>query len=161
MYQNLFILISFILLLIGILGTFLPILPGLIFCFAGLLVYKFGAQSDFSPWYLLLFGLLTLASIILNYTIPIKTTARYGGSNYGKSGGFIGTLIGLFFPPFGFILGMLLGVFIGELIHDRRDQNKALNATKGAFIGFILGTGFNLMVGLAMFLVVLLDIIFK
>lgn len=161
MYQNIFIIISIILLVIGIMGTFLPVLPGLLFCFAGLLVYKFGANPDFSIWYLILFGILTIASIILNYLIPIKTTARYGGSNYGKIGGFVGTLIGLFFPPVGFIIGMLLGVFLGELIHDKTDKKKALKATKGAFIGFILGTGFNLLVGLAMFLVIIMDIVLK
>ena len=75
-----------------------------------------------------------------------------------KYGGFIGTIVGLFFPPLGFLIGMLLGVFLGELLHDRNDKQKHSKATKGAFIGFIYGTGFNLMVGLAMFLVVLINI---
>ena len=52
------------------------------------------------------------------------------GSNYGKYGGFIGTIVGLFFPPLGFLIGMLLGVFLGELLHDRNDKQKALKATK-------------------------------
>ena len=81
---------------------------------------------------------------MLNYIIPIKTTEKYGGSNYGKYGGFIGTIVGLFFPPLGFLIGMLLGVFLGELCMIETTNKKALKATKGAFIGFIYGTGFNL-----------------
>lgn len=161
MEQPLFILLSIILIVIGIAGTILPVLPGLLLSFAGILLYKFFGNPEFSIIYVIIFGILTLASLILNYTIPIKITAKYGGSRYGKIGGFLGTIIGLFFPPIGFIIGMLLGVFLGELIHDRTDKKKAFNATKGAFLGFIYGTGFNLLVGLAMFLVVLIDIFTK
>lgn len=157
MEQSLFTLISIILIIIGIAGTILPVLPGLLLSFAGILLYKFLGNPEFSILYVVIFGILTTISLILNYTIPIKTTAKYGGSKYGKIGGFLGTVIGLFFPPIGFFIGMLLGVFVGELIHDKKDKKKAFNATKGAFLGFIYGTGFNLMVGLAMFFVVLID----
>ena len=54
---------------------------------------------------------------------------------------------------------MFAGVFIGELLHDSTDKKKAWNSTKGALVGFLYGTGFNLVVGLAMFLVVILHII--
>ena len=161
MEQNILALISLLLIGVGILGTFLPVLPGLILCFAGVLLYKFGVNPDFSNWYVIIFGILTIASVILNYVIPLKTTEKYGGSNYGKIGGFLGTIIGFFFIPipFGFLIGMFLGVFLGEILHDRNDKQKAFNATKGALIGFIYGTGFNLLVGLAMFLVVLINMI--
>lgn len=161
MDQNVIAIFSLIIIGIGILGTFLPVLPGLIFCFAGVLLYKYGANPEFSIWYVIIFGILTIVSVILNYVIPLKTTEKYGGSNYGKIGGFLGTIIGFFFipVPFGFLIGMFLGVFLGELLHDRNDKQKALNATKGALIGFIYGTGFNLLVGLAMFLVVLINMI--
>lgn len=161
MEQSLFAFLSLLLIAIGIAGTILPILPGLILCFLGVLLYKFTSNPEFSIFYIIIFGLLTLVSIILNYTIPLKTTKKYGGSRYGKIGGFLGTIIGLFFPPIGFIIGMLLGVFLGELLHDKTDRKKAFNATKGAFIGFIYGTGFNLLVGLAMFLVIIIDLFTK
>lgn len=154
-------LISILLLIIGLLGTVLPVLPGLILSFAGILLYKFFGNPEFSIFYIIIFGILTAISLVLSYTIPMKTTQKYGGSRYGKVGGLIGTLVGLFFPPIGFIIGMLIGVYVAELIHDKTDKKKALNATKGALIGFIYGTGFNLLVGLAMFLVVVIDIVWK
>ncbi|MCD1118307.1 DUF456 domain-containing protein [Chryseobacterium turcicum] len=152
--------LSIVLLILGILGTFLPVLPGLVLSLAGLLIYKYGTDSDLSILYIWAFVILTLASAVLNYVIPAKTNRKYGGTRWGSIGSIIGTIVGLFLPiPLGFLVGMFAGVFIGELLHDRKDINKALKSTKGAFIGFIYGTGFSLVVGIAMLLVVILDII--
>ena len=90
--------------------------------------FKNRSPKIYHNWYIVIFGILTLISLVLNYIIPIKTSEKYGGSNYGKYGGFIGTIVGLFFPPLGFLIGMLLGVFLGELLHDRNDKQKALEA---------------------------------
>lgn len=150
---------SIILLILGILGTFLPVLPGLLLSLAGLLIYKFGTDSSLSMVYIWIFVFLTILSAILNYVIPARTNRKYGGTRWGSVGSVLGTLGGLFFipVPFGFLIGMFLGVFIGELLHDASDKKKAWNSTKGALIGFLYGTGFNFIVGLAMFLVVLID----
>lgn len=153
-------LLSILLLLVGILGTFLPVLPGLLLSLCGLLIYKFGTDSSLSMAYIWIFVFLTILSIILNYVIPARTNRKYGGTRWGSVGSIIGTILGMFFIPlpFGFLIGMFLGVFVGELLHDAKDKKKAWNSTKGAFIGFLYGTGFNFMVGLAMFLVVIIDI---
>ena len=152
---------SIILLILGILGTFLPVLPGLLLSLAGLLIYKFGTDSSLSMVYIWIFVFLTILSAILNYVIPARTNRKYGGTRWGSVGSVLGTLGGLFFipVPFGFLIGMFLGVFIGELLHDASDKKKAWNSTKGALIGFLYGTGFNFIVGLAMFLVVLINLL--
>ena len=160
MDQSLIPLISIILLILGIIGTILPVLPGLLLSLCGLLIYKFGTDTPLSMIYIWIFVFLTLISVVLNYVIPARTTRKYGGTRWGSIGSFVGTLVGMFFIPipFGFLIGMFAGVFVGELLHDAKDKKKAWNSTKGALIGFVYGTGFNLIVGLAMFLVVLIDI---
>ena len=154
-------LISIVLLILGILGTFIPVLPGLLLSLCGLLIYKFGTDAPLGMVYIWIFVFLTAVSVVLNYVIPARTNRKYGGTRWGSVGSVIGTLAGMFFipVPFGFLIGMFLGVFVGELLHDASDKKKAWNSTKGAFIGFLYGTGFNFMVGLAMFLVVLFDIL--
>jgi uncharacterized protein YqgC (DUF456 family) len=161
MEYGLITLLSIILLILGMVGTILPVLPGLLLSLCGVLIYKFGTDSDLSMVYIWIFSILTLASMVLNYVIPAKTNRKYGGTRWGSIGSVVGTLLGMFFipVPFGFLIGMFLGVFVGELLHDASDKKKAFNSVKGAFVGFIFGTGFNFMVGLAMFLVVLIDII--
>lgn len=147
-----------ILLVLGVVGTVLPILPGLLLSICGLLIYKYGTDADLSVLYIWVFVFLTFASIILNYTIPAKTTKKYGGTRWGSIGSVIGTLVGFLLPiPLGFLVGMFAGVFIGELLHDSKDMKKALRSTKGALIGFVYGTGFNLVVGIAMLMVVILN----
>lgn len=152
-------LLSIVLLVVGILGTFLPVLPGLLLSLCGLLIYKFGTDATLPMAYVWIFSALTLLSIVLNYVIPARTTRKYGGTRWGSIGSVVGTFAGMFFipVPFGFLIGMFLGVFVGELLHDAKDKKKAWNSTKGALIGFIYGTGFNFIVGLAMFLVVIFD----
>lgn len=153
--------VSIALLILGILGTFIPVLPGLLLSLCGLLIYKFGTDAPLAMIYVWIFVFLTAISVVLNYVIPARTNRKYGGTRWGSVGSVIGTLVGMFFipVPFGFLIGMFLGVFIGELLHDAADKKKAWNSTKGAFIGFLYGTGFNFMVGMAMFLVVLIDIL--
>lgn len=160
MDQSLIIIVSIILLILGIVGTILPVLPGLLLSLAGVLIYKFGTDAPLSMIFVWIFIVLTLISTFLNYVIPAKTNRKYGGTRWGSIGSVIGTLVGMFFIPipFGFLIGMFAGVFVGELLHDVSDKKKAWNSTKGALIGFLYGTGFNLIVGLAMFLVVVIDI---
>lgn len=149
-----------VLLFLGILGTVLPVLPGLLLSICGLLIYKFGTDADLPMIYIWAFVILTAVSVVLNYVIPAKTNQKYGGTRWGSIGSIIGTIIGMFLPiPLGFLVGMFAGVFIGELVHDSKDMTKAWKSTKGAFIGFIYGTGFSIVVGVAMFLVVLLDML--
>ncbi|WP_294321835.1 DUF456 domain-containing protein [uncultured Chryseobacterium sp.] len=149
-----------VLLFLGILGTFLPVLPGLLLSICGLLIYKFGTDANLSMIYVWAFVILTAVSVVLNYVIPAKTNQKYGGTRWGSIGSIIGTIVGMFLPiPLGFLVGMFAGVFIGELLHDSKDMTKAWKSTKGAFVGFIYGTGFSLVVGVAMFLVVLLNML--
>lgn len=149
-----------ILLFLGILGTFLPILPGLVLSICGLLIYKFGTDADLPMIYIWVFAILTAISAVLSYVIPAKTNRKYGGTRWGSIGSIIGMIIGMFLPiPLGFLIGMFAGVFVGELLHDSKDMSKAWKSTKGAFIGFIYGTGFSFVVGVAMFLVVVLNML--
>lgn len=161
MDHTLIYLLSTVLLILGILGTFLPVLPGLLLSLCGLLIYKFGTDAALPMAYVWIFSVLTLLSIILNYVIPARTTRKYGGTRWGSIGSVVGTFAGMFFIPlpFGFLIGMFLGVFVGELLHDATDRKKAWQSTKGALIGFLYGTGFNFIVGLAMFLVVVFDML--
>ncbi|WP_304344689.1 DUF456 domain-containing protein [Chryseobacterium koreense] len=160
MENSLIYLVVMVLMVLGILGTFIPVLPGLLLSLCGLLIYKFGTDAPLSMIYIWIFVVLTGISVVLNYVIPARTNRRYGGTRWGSVGSVVGTFAGMFFIPipFGFLIGMFLGVFIGELLHDAHDKKKAWNSTKGALIGFIYGTGFNFIVALAMFLVVIIDL---
>lgn len=152
--------LSILLIIVGIIGTFLPVLPGLIICLGGIFLYKFGVNTDFPALYLWVFSILTIVSWGLDYIIPARTTKKYGGTRWGSIGSVVGMIVGFFLPvPLGFLVGMFAGVFVGEMLHDNRDAKKALYTVKGAFIGFLYGTGFSFVVGMAMLLAVVVDIV--
>ena len=109
-------LISGVLLLIGLIGTFLPVLPGASLAFIGLLVFKFSEDCTYS-WFLVIgAGVLVLIGLLLEYILPIYMTKKLGGSKYGVWGAIIGLIVGLFFPPIGFLIGPFVGALIAELI---------------------------------------------
>ncbi len=131
-----------VLMILGLLGSFLPVLPGPPLSWFGLLLLYFTDAVPSNYWMLGITLALTIIISILDYVIPSQGTKRFGGSSYGVWGTNIGLVIGIFAPiPFGFLIGPFLGAFIGELIYNSTDHKRALKAATGSFIGF-LASGF-------------------
>ena len=148
--MDIFLLIlGFLFVLLGIIGSFLPILPGPITGWIGLLLLHF-TSVILMDWTFL--GITLVISIFvwgIDYVIPAWGTKKFGGSKYGVRGSMVGLIIGLiFFGPLGIILGPFIGALIGELIFDNNNFNRALKAAFGAFVGFLLSTGLKLGVSL-------------
>lgn len=136
--------LGFILILSGLLGSFLPLLPGPPISFAGLLLLHFFGNATVSNSILIVFAVLVIALVFLDYLLPIWTTKKFGGSKAGQWGATVGVLLGIFAGPWGIILGPLLGAYLGELIAGSNNQN-AWQSAKGALLGFLLGTGLKII----------------
>ena len=142
------IIVALLLMLLGILGSFLPILPGPLTSWVGLLVLHFTEGVEMSNAFLI--GTLAVAIFIyvLDYIIPALGTKRFGGSKAGMIGATLGLIIGLLSPiPFGIIIGPFVGALLGEMIH-RNDLNKAIKAAFGSFIGFIASSFLKFIVAI-------------
>lgn len=128
-----------LLMLVGLVGCIVPVLPGPPLSYLGLILLKFTPLSDeIGTWELVITGLVVAIVVGIDYITPIIGAKKFGGTKYGNWGCAIGTIIGLFFPPFGIILGPFLGAVIGELI-GKKEFKDALKAGFGAFIGFLFG----------------------
>ena len=140
--------LGFLLMLVGILGSFLPVLPGPPISWVGLLlIYLTKAVPD-NWWVLIITFIIAISITVLDYVIPAMGTKRFGGSKAGMWGTIIGLIIGLFLPiPGGFIIGAFLGAFVGELSNNI-DQKRALKAAFGSFLGFLTGTFMKFVVTL-------------
>ena len=151
--------LAIILLLAGIAGCFLPILPGPPISFAALLLVNFTDYADFSTRFIVIMAIIALAVTILDFIVPIWTTKKFGGSKYGTWGAAIGLFLGIFFfPPVGLIIGPLIGAIIGELINGSSNRN-AIVAGLGSFAGFLLGIGLKLAVSLAITVYFMMEVI--
>jgi len=148
--MDIFLLIlGFLFVLLGIIGSFLPVLPGPITGWVGLLLIHLTRVIEMNWTFL---GITLAVAIIVwgvDYIIPAWGTKKFGGSKYGVWGTIIGLIIGIIFlGPLGIIIGPFAGAFIGEMIYDSKNSSRALKAAFGAFAGFMLSTGLKLITSL-------------
>ena len=117
----LLIIIGIICLVTGMLGCVLPLLPGPPLAYVGMLLFHFTDRLQFTP-------------------VQLVVWAKYaGGTKWGNWGCVIGTVVGLFFPPWGIILGPFFGAVLGELVGDKNLKD-ALRSGFGSLAGFLFGT---------------------
>ena len=142
--------LGFILMLVGILGSFLPVLPGPPISWLGLLLLY--ATSAITMNWTFLGITLAIALVIfgLDYVIPAMGTKKFGGTKAGVIGTTVGLLVALFFPilgPFGIIIWPFIGALVGELL-NKADKKTATKAAFGSFLGFLTGTFLKFMVAI-------------
>lgn len=150
--DTILLILSFILMIVGILGSFLPVLPGPPISWIGLLLLYLTQAVPINYTILSITLVIALLVAVLDYVIPAQGTKRFGGSKFGIWGTNIGLIVGLLAPiPFGFIIGPFLGAFVGEMIADSQDSKKALKAATGSFIGFLASTFMKFVVAIIFF----------
>ncbi len=131
--------------LAGVIGCFLPVVPGPPLSYAGLLLMQLTERSPFSAKFLWLWLAITLLVTVLDYIIPIYSTKKTGGSKFGVWGSMIGLIVGLFLGPIGIILGPMVGAILGELLSGKA-YKEAMKSGMGSFLGFLVGTLLKLVV---------------
>ena len=159
---------AFLFLLLGLLGSVVPALPGPPLSYIGLLLLQWSGYGGFSSSFLWLWAGITAAVTVMDNFLPAWMTKRFGGSRMAVIGSVLGLIAGtLFFAPIGLLIGPFLGALAGELINiqvknkktnstgSAADENsaggvKALKVALGAFLAFIVGTGAKLIIGALM-----------
>jgi uncharacterized protein len=149
MSDYIFIIIGILLMILGIIGCLVPVLPGPPLSFLGLISLHLSRFGHFSNHTLITFGLIVVIVTVLDYFVPVWGTKRFGGSKYGTRGATVGLVIGLFLGPLGIILGPLIGAFVGEMIF-KDDLGYAFKAGFGSLLGFLTSIGLKLAASLVM-----------
>jgi uncharacterized protein YqgC (DUF456 family) len=146
--------------LIGIIGSILPGLPGPPLSYLGILLLHWTRFAQFSTKMLTIWAVIVLIVAVLDYVVPIWGTKKFGGTRAGVRGSTIGLIIGIILlpmmgivlGPFG-IFGILGGPFIGAWIGEKyagQNSEKALRAAVGSFVGFLAGTFMKIAVSLVL-----------
>ncbi len=133
--------IAILLVMIGVIGTFIPVLPGIGLIFIGFLVWGIGSGwSDYGIETVVVLGLITVIFIALDFYAGAIGAKKFGATKPGIVGAIVGAIIGIiFFNIFGLILGTFGGAVAGELLSGK-SQKDALRAGWGTFIGFLAGS---------------------
>ena len=126
-----------ILLLLGLIGSIIPALPGPPLSYLGLLLSHFFISKmdvNFIFW----LAVLVVFVSVLDYFLQIYGVKKAGGGKYAIRGSLVGMLLGIFlFPPFGILVGAFVGAYIGAKIEANSNEVKI---AFGALWGFIAGT---------------------
>jgi hypothetical protein len=171
--------VTLLAMLVGLVGSVLPGLPGVTLIFLSAVVYAFLTDFDFIgvPVLLILF-LFAAVAFVADFFATSYGARRFGASNWGtvggSVGGLVGTLIGLLFAGvgsiFGLIFGTIGGVFLGEYLRRRRqgpgeqspaggDWRRTTRAAGGVFVGFVASAIAQGLLGLASVVVFVLALI--
>jgi len=129
-----------VLVLAGLAGAMLPVLPGVPLVFGGLLVAAWADDFERVTWLtLVILGLLMVVSFVIDFAATALGARRVGATRLAIIGAVIGTLGGAFLGIPGLILGPFIGAVAGELLsHGQVEQ--AARAGVATWMGLIFGT---------------------
>jgi hypothetical protein len=133
-----FLVIGLILCITGLIGSFIPIIPGPITSWVGLLFLNFTTFVNFNFSFISATFLIAISVFILDLIIPVIGLKKLGGTKKGIIGASIGLLLGVFIGPLGILIGPFIGALSGELMNNLV-LKKALKASLGTLIGFLAG----------------------
>ncbi|GHC51945.1 DUF456 domain-containing protein [Roseibacillus persicicus] len=144
--------VTWLLMLIGVVGTFLPVIPGqiLIIVAAGAHWWVKGADSNLGWWTITILVVLFAISQTMEYVSGAVGSKYFGGSKWGIGGAILGGLVGLFFAPFGLLLGPLIGAFAFEWFFAKKEIEEAARSGVGSAIGTVMGMGIKIGIAVAM-----------
>jgi len=146
-------------LIVGILGTLLPFLPGPLIVFCAAVIHKIGVpNSEIGITGLVVLTILLIAAYIVDFLGSAAGARWFGSSRWGVAGVIIGGLVGLFFGLPGMLIGPLIGGFGFELMFARKDIKDASKSTWGTIVGTVAGLSLKIVIALIMTTVILVDL---
>ena len=139
--DTLLIILAILLCIVGFIGSIIPGLPGHPLNYLAMWCIQWPLHP-FTTTTLIVFGVLTVIVLVLDYLIPIWTGKKYGATRQGIIGSMIGMLLGIVFTPIGMLLGTFLGAIIGDMVAGRT-TSQATRSGVATFMGTIISIGFK------------------
>jgi uncharacterized protein YqgC (DUF456 family) len=138
------------LVIIGMIGALIPILPGTVLVFGGLVLAAWadGFTRVGLPT-LIVLALITVLVYVIDFVAGIYGVEKSGASRRAVFGAALGTVVGMFFGLPGLLLGPFLGAVLGEYT-VRRHLEGAGRAGAGAWLGLVLGTAAKIALNFVM-----------
>jgi uncharacterized protein YqgC (DUF456 family) len=123
----------------GLAGTVLPVLPGTVLVWAGIVL---GAWIDdfqrVGTATLVVITVLAALAWVLDYVAGLLGARKAGASRQALLGAAIGTVVGLFMGLVGVLFMPLVGAALGEYL-ARKDQTRAVRVGVATWLGIMLG----------------------
>ena len=131
--------LAFLLLVASIVGCVLPVLPGPPLAYTGILLLHLTDKVHFTTHQLIIWLVVVVVLQVVDYITPLLGSKYSGGTSFGNRGCIAGTIIGMFFMPWGLIIGPFVGAIAGEMMGGQ-DLAQAIRAGIGTLLGYLFGT---------------------
>ena len=157
--HSLLYILSAFLILLGVVGTVLPALPGTPLVFAGMLIAAWAdGFRQISATTVVVLAIVTALALAIDIVAGLAGAKRVGASRLAICCAGFGTLVGMFFGIPGLLAGPFAGALIGELLHSR-DLGKASRVGVGTWIGMVVGAACKLAMTFVMLGIFLLAVV--
>lgn len=142
--------LTVLLMLTGVVGVLVPLLPGTTLILGGAVVYNLMLPGNLSWLAIAVIALLWLLSIAADFGGVLLGTRWFGGSKWGMAGASGGAFVGMFFSLPALLLGSIFGAMAAEKFLAKKDHRASLKAGVGAATGFVISTLARLVCAVAM-----------
>lgn len=142
--------ITVILLLTGLVGSVVPLLPGTTLIFAGVLLHRWMLPQTIGWTGVFWIGVIWLFSVAADLLCTLIGARLFGGSKWGMTGAGGGAMVGMFFSLPALLLSTILGAVAAEKFIGKRSKEAALKSGMGAALGFLASTIVRAFCALAM-----------
>jgi len=141
MFDLILLFVGVILCMVGIAGSFMPLIPGPLTSWFGIFVLNLTSAVDFNLYFVIITLIVAVSISAFDYIIPIVGVKKLGGSKGGLIGASIGLVIGLIIlGPFGILIGPFLGAITGEMI-NKKNLLDTIKPALGSLLGVLIGSG--------------------
>ena len=150
-YHIIILAVSLLIMLSGLVGIVLPIIPSTPLIWIGVFIYAVCDGFESIGWSLLLiFAILAIVSLVLDYLGGVIGAKKYGATRWGLIGSVIGGIAGFFM---GGIVGLIFGPFFGAVLSELifgKDLKGAFKSGIGTLVGFLGGVIVKLVISVVM-----------
>jgi uncharacterized protein YqgC (DUF456 family) len=134
----------------GMIGTVIPVLPGVPMVFAGLFLAAWSSDFEIIGWgTLAVLAVLTVIAVLIDYLAAAFGAKKLGASTRAFWGATLGAIVGIFFGLPGIILGPFVGAVVAEF-SGGQGARQAGRSGYGVWLGMVLGTAAKLSIAFLM-----------
>lgn len=132
--------VTVLLMLVGVAGVLLPLLPGTTLILAAAILHRLLLPTDLTWTVVGFIAGFWLLSVIADFAGVLIGTRWFGGSKWGMAGASGGALVGVFFSLPALILGTIFGAMAAEKLLAKKTGGQSFKAGLGAATGFVIST---------------------
>jgi uncharacterized protein YqgC (DUF456 family) len=138
--------LAVLMMLVGVVGTVLPALPGVMLVFGGIVLAAYAEGfTRIGGLTVAVLGALALVAFVIDYVASAAAAKKAGASKLGLVGAALGTVLGIFTGFIGLLFMPLVGAAIGEYL-AQRDALKAGRIGLATWVGLLVGTVLKLAI---------------